>query len=74
MNFYQRVNRNSKWKNQRYKVLNKSVNIFKKKEKSRCTKEAKDYENWPGRLENGQNELLEINNIIIEFTNSMDRI
>ena len=29
MNFYQRVNRNSKWKNQRYKVLNKSVNMFK---------------------------------------------
>ena len=29
MNFYQRVNRNSEWKNQRYKVLNKSVNIFK---------------------------------------------
>lgn len=27
-------------------------------EKSRCSKEAKDYENWPGRLENGQNELL----------------
>lgn len=42
------------------------------KEKRKYTKETRDYENWPGIFENGQNEFLEWR--IIEFISSIEGI
>ena len=55
--FFPNWQAHSKMCNEMQKIYNCKNNF--KKEKPRCTKEAKDYKNWPGRLENGQNELLE---------------